>query len=73
MSGKPARNGFGLNYSNHGKPAPQQVPRTPAHDPEYELSQPITREERRIMLRRHFEEGGLTEAEIEEHMRNAKV
>ena len=52
---------------------PKQASQNPAGDPEYEQSQPITRDDRRARLRRHFEVSGMTDAEIDEHMRKAKV
>jgi hypothetical protein len=50
---------------------PKQAPQNPAGDPEYEQS--ITRDDRRARLRRHFEAGGMTDAEIDAAMRKAKV
>lgn len=48
-------------------------PTVPAGDPEYERSQPINRDDRRAMLQRHFEAGGMTNAQIEAALNKAKV
>lgn len=52
---------------------PRQEPRNPAADPEYEQSQPINRNDRKAMLRRHFEAGGMTDAETDTALSKAKV
>jgi hypothetical protein len=45
----------------------------PAADFDFERSQPITRDDRRAMLRRHFKAGGMTDAEIEAALSKAKA
>lgn len=74
MSGRTTRHpdlyGIGPRVS---RPHPKQGPRNPAADLEYERSQAINRDDRKAMLRRHFEAGGMTDAEIDAHLTKAKV
>jgi len=55
----------------HDKPGTK--PPVPAADPRHEQLQAINRGDRRAMLRRHFEAGGLSSGEIEAHLIEAKV
>jgi len=67
MTGNSSRRGLvfpDYRYGEHGT-----APRIPANDPEYEASQPISQADRRTMLRRHFEAGGMTPAQVEAAMR----
>jgi len=61
---------LGLRVSGQHR---RNAPRNTAADPEHEQSQPINREDRRAMLRRHFKAGGMTDAEIDAHLTRAKV
>lgn len=66
MSGKSAPSGPIYNYGT--------VPGgSPAADPEYEQARRFSRDDRKAMLRRHFEKGGMTEEQIDAAMSKAKV
>jgi hypothetical protein len=78
MTGNFSR-GFRSPFSkSYAQPRDPKLPASdpapiPAADAEFERAQPVNRDDRRAMLRRHFEASGLTDEEIEAHMRNAKV
>jgi len=65
----------GLNGRNvvyrHAKPG--TTPPVSAGDPEYEREQPVSRDDRAAMLRRHFAASGMTDAQIEAAVSKAKV
>jgi len=71
MSGKFTRDGMGPRVS-YGAPVQVSAP-VAAADADFERSQPINRDDRRAMLRRHFEKGGMTNAQIEAALSKAKV
>jgi len=75
MSGNFSRTGpkgpSAFRTYRHAKPGTK--PPVPAADSEHEQSQPINRDDRRAMLRRHFEAGGLSGGEIDAHLIKAKV
>jgi hypothetical protein len=71
MSGKFTRDGMGPCV-NYGAPVQASAP-VPAADADFEQSQPINRDDRRAMLRRHFAAGGMTNAQIEAALSKAKV